>query len=342
MFLLFVYIAIALGFSFICSVAEAVLLSVTSSHIVLLEQQGHKKLARRLGRLKDDINSPLAAILTLNTFAHTGGAAGVGAQATVIFGDKYLGITSAILTFLILVFSEIIPKSLGAYYWRQLVPMTSIFLKYLIIVLYPFVKLSALITSRLSHGPSLKGFNREEFLAIAELSSKEGQLSNQESTIIKNTLHLHQKKVTEILTPRTVVFSIDGALTIEKYFIKHPDEKFSRIPVYEKELENITGFVLRSDLLLAKAQGQLSCSIVDFIRPIHAIPESLSLSKVLHHFLKKRDQILLVIDEHGGLEGVVTIEDIFEEMIGTDIVDESDKAVNLRRLAFSKRKLKLR
>ena len=338
MLLLFLYISVALGFSFICSIAEAVILSVTSSHIELLIKQGRHKTANRLRRLKDNVNTPLAAILTLNTIAHTGGAAGAGAQAAAIFGDQYLGVISAVLTLLILIFSEIIPKTLGACYWKQLAPVTALGLKYLVMVFYPFVLLSDLLTRKIAHGSNLKGFNREEFVAMAELSSREGQIPSREFTIIKNTLHFHEKTVTEILTPRTVVFSVDGHLTIAEYFAKFSEAKFSRIPIYLDDMEHIVGFVLRTDLLLANAEGTNEKTIAEFKRPIHAIPESLSLSKVLHRFLTERDQMMIVIDEYGGLEGIVTLEDILEKMIGIDIVDESDTAENMRELAFKKMK----
>lgn len=335
MALLILYISVALGFSFLCSIAEAVLLSVTQAHIGLLEREGKTSTARRLQKLKDDINAPLAAILTLNTIAHTGGAAGAGAEATRIFGDEYLGLISGILTFMILVFSEIIPKTLGAQFWRQLAPLTAILLDYLILVLLPFVKLSDLMTKNLSQGPTLKGFSRQEFAAMAELSTKEGQLGDQESTIITNTLHLHQKSVTEILTPRTVVFSVRATLTVGEYFTEFPEEKFSRIPVFKDDVENIIGFVLRTDLLIAKAESKLDLCIDKFVRKISAVPETYTLSQILHRFLTRREQIIIVIDEHGGLEGIVTLEDVFEKMIGTDIVDESDKTENMRRMALS-------
>lgn len=172
MLLLFLYVMIALGFSFLCSIAEAVLLSVTTPYITLLQQQGNKA-GELLGQLKADINSPLAAILTLNTVAHTIGAAGAGAQAASVFGSAYVGVASAVLTLLILVFSEIIPKTLGAHYWKQLAPLTAYALLGLVRLLYPFVKLSEVLTRGLTHGPGLTGFNREELSAMAELSASE-------------------------------------------------------------------------------------------------------------------------------------------------------------------------
>lgn len=338
MVLLLVYTVIAIGFSFLCSIVEAVILSVTQSHISLLKEQGRTRLALRLQKLKDDVNTPLAAILTLNTIAHTGGAAGVGAQATALFGDQYLGAVSGVLTFLILVFSEIIPKTLGAHYWRQLAPLTTVILRYMIFIFFPLVKLSTILTRNLSHGPTLKGFNRDELAAMADLSTKEGQLGLQESTIIRNTLNLPLRTVTEILTPRTVVFSVAANLSIDEYFSNYSEEKFSRIPIYQDDPEHIQGFVLRSDLLLAKAEGHLNSVVADFSRPVQAVPESMSQSALLIRFLSEREQMVLVIDEYGGLEGIITLEDILEKMIGADIVDESDKTDNMRQLAISRSK----
>jgi CBS domain containing-hemolysin-like protein len=336
MVLLVVYVAVALGFSFLCSIAEAVILSVTSSHISLLEQDGRPS-AGLLRRLKDDVNTPLAAILTLNTIAHTAGAAGAGAQAAAIFGDQYVGVISGVLTFLILVFSEIIPKTIGAHYWRELAPATAYMLRYLILIFYPFVKLSAFLTRNLADGgPTLKGFNREEFAAMAELSTQEGQLARQELNIMKNLLYLHKMRVREIMTPRTVVFSVPAELTVQQFFAQYEHEKFSRIPVYQDGPEDMIGFVLRSDLLLAQARGQAGEPISAYLRTLNVIPDSLPLSRAFEMFLTRRDQMMQVIDEHGGMEGVVTLEDMLEKLLGFEIIDESDKTPNMRRLARRK------
>ncbi|SMF11502.1 CNNM domain-containing protein [Pseudobacteriovorax antillogorgiicola] len=333
MILLISYVTLALGCSFLCSIAEAVILSVTPSYISLQEQEGRKKSARLLKKLKDDMNSSLAAILTLNTIAHTVGAAGAGAEAAAIFGDKYVGIISGVLTFLILVFSEIIPKTIGAHYWRGLAPSIAVFLKYLIIFFYPFVRLSAMLTRHLAHGPSLKGFNRDEFEAMAQLSFAEGQIAHQEQNIMKNLLQFHKNRVSQVLTPRTVVFSVCSDMSIGEFFDKHGNESFSRIPIYNTDREHIIGFVLRTDLLLAQARDEDDKPLKKFKREIHAIPETLSLSSTFELFISRRDQIMLVIDEHGGFEGIITLEDVIEFLIGHEIVDEGDKAPNMRRLA---------
>jgi CBS domain containing-hemolysin-like protein len=332
MLLLIVYILIALGFSFLCSIAEAVILSVTSAHIALLENDGHPAGAI-LKKLKEDINQPLAAILTLNTIAHTVGAAGAGAQATATFGSYYLGIVSAILTLLILVFSEIIPKTLGAHHWKTLAPATAFGLRFLILALYPFVKLSESLTQGLTEGPTLKGFNRSEFSAMAELSADEGLLAKEESEILKNLLLLQKTTLEDVMTPRTVVFSLPQKLRVQSYFEDHDDSRFSRIPVYADNIEEVTGFVLKDDLLLAHARGQADHLLEDYRREIVALLESESLAHALNEMIRQRSQIALAVDEYGDIQGLVTLEDLLETLLGLEIVDESDDTVNMRKLA---------
>ena len=332
MLLLIVYIIIALGFSFLCSIAEAVLLSVTEPHIAILESQ-KKPSAELLRKLKGDINKPLAAILTLNTIAHTVGAAGAGAQATKLFGSAYLGLASAILTFLILVFSEIIPKTLGAHYWRKLAPMTAYGLKLLVLAMYPFVKMTELLTRSLTEGPILRGVNRKELIALAEVSGREGALAVKESLIVQNLLRLRETPAKAAMTPRTVVFSIPQDMTLVDYFSQYESKPFSRIPIYLKNPEDISGFVLRSDLLLAKAREQVDLLVADFVRPIPQIPEQIDLSRAFDRFLKERVHIMVVIDEYGGFSGILTLEDVLETLLGLEIVDEFDTAEDMQILA---------
>lgn len=332
MILLITYVLVALGFSFICSVAEAVLLSVTSAHVALLEQDG-KPSGSLLKKLKDDLSKPLAAILTLNTVAHTIGAAGAGAQAAAVFGNNYVGVASAILTLLILVFSEIIPKTLGALYWRELAPLIAYVLKYLIIALYPFVKLSDYLTRGMSHGPMLSGFSREEFSAMVDLSSSEGQIDEQESRILKNLLLSRGTHITAAMTPRTVVFSLSELVTVEEFFHKHDQVPFSRIPIYKGEKENITGFVFRADLLLAQARGNSDKLLGNYQQKLTAILPSMSLFKAFKECLRLRVHMLLVVNEYGGIEGIVTLEDVIETLLGVEIVDEKDSAVDMQKEA---------
>ena len=332
MLLLITYVIIALGFSFLCSIAEAVILSVTTPYITLMQQRS-RRAGTLLAALKQDLNSTLAAILTLNTIAHTVGAAGAGAQAAKVFGNAYVGVASGILTLLILVFSEIIPKTLGAHYWKQLAPATAYALRGLIWILYPFVKLSELLTRGLTHGPGLTGFNREELAAMAELSAEEGQLEQQETMILKNLLRLRDSRVTDAMTPRTVIFSLPENISVEEFFWKYGSERFSRIPIYGEEPGHLNGFVLRSDLLLAQARGNTDTRLSTYRREISALPVSSTLSQAFDEFLLQRAHIMIIVDEYGGIAGILTLEDILETLLGLEIVDEGDANTDMQKLA---------
>lgn len=329
MTLLIVYILVALVFSFLCSIAEAVLLSVSTPYVALLEKHGRSS-GPLLRNLKADINRPLAAILTLNTIAHTIGAAGAGAQVAVVFGNAYLGVASAVLTLLILIFSEIIPKTLGAHHWRRLAPATAYGLRVLIWVLYPFVKLTQKLTAGMADGPTLRGFSRQEFAAMAELSAREGQLARRESEVLQNLLLLRDTCVRDAMTPRPVVFSLPRDVTVAEFFTEHEQVRFSRIPIYRDDPDAVDGFVLRSDLLLARANGRGAARIGEFERPMPVLPESLSLAQAFNDVLKVRAHIVQVVDEYGVLAGILTLEDIIETLLGLEIVDEGDETVDMQ------------
>ncbi len=333
MTLLIFYIVLALGVSFLCSVAEAVLLSVSSAYIAVLEAEG-KGSGPLLRKLTEDINQPLSGILTLNTIAHTMGAAGAGAQATAIFGEAWMGLISALLTLAILIFSEIIPKTLGASYWRQLAPAVAYFLRYLVIFLYPFVKLSQWMTRGFGEDSPLRGLNRSEMAAMAELSRQEGQLAFHEATILKNLLKLDATKVKDAMTHRTVVFSLPQDMSVDSFFHQHSTTQFSRIPIYEQDdPEQITGFVLKSDLLLAKARGNDDKILADYRKDMVTVLSSIPLARTFDYFLDKRAHMMLAVDEYGGLEGVLTLEDLMENVLGVEIVDEKDKTISMKKLA---------
>jgi CBS domain containing-hemolysin-like protein len=335
MLLLITFVLIALVFSFLCSIAEAVILSVTPAFIALQVKEG-KPSGSLLKKLKEDVNKPLAAILTLNTIAHTMGAAGAGAQAAVVFGSAYLGVTSAVLTLLILVFSEIIPKTLGAHYWRQLAPGTAHGLRVLIWLLYPFVILSEKLTGGMVESSTLSGFSRSEFAAMADVSAEEGVLAERESEILKNLLQLRKTRIQDVMTPRTVLFSLSETTTVEDFFQDHDQARFSRIPVYAKDPDKVNGFVLRGDMLLAQARGESSNSLVDYRRDILVLPESISLTRALKQVMTEKAHIALVVDEYGDLQGVLTLEDILETLLGLEIVDEADETVDMQELARKK------
>jgi len=332
MLLLIFYVLVALGFSFFCSIAEAVLLSVTMPYIALLKAR-NIPVAVHLQQLRRDIDKPLAAILTLNTIAHTVGAAGAGAQAAKVFGSSAVGIASAVLTLLILVFSEIIPKTLGAYYWRQLAPMTAYSLKVLVWLLRPLVWLTELLTRSLTGGRRRSAITRVELLALAELGRQEGALAAQESTIMQNLLSLRETPAAAAMTPRPVVFAVPVALTVADYFERYEQKPFSRIPVYEHDPEDIVGFVLRSDLLLARARKEGRAAVGDYRREIQKLPEQVDLSRTFDRFLKERAHIMLVVDEYGGFSGILTLEDVLETLLGIEIVDEFDTSEDMQHLA---------
>ena len=332
MFLLITYVLFALVFSFLCSIAEAVILSVNSAYVALLDKDG-KQSGALLRELKADISKPLAAILTLNTVAHTVGAVGAGAQATIVFGSAYLGVASAVLTLLILIFSEIIPKTLGAHHWRKLAPATAYSLRFLIWLLYPFVLLSEKLTGGMIEGTTLSGFNRREFAVMADLSAEEGQLAERESEILKNLMQLRKIRIQDVMTPHTVVFSLSETTTVEEFSHKYDQVGFSRIPIYDEDQNHVSGFVLRGDLLLAMAHGNARNTLKKYYRDMPALPEFISLTRAFNQMMRMKAHIALVVDEYGDLQGILTLEDIFETLLGLEIVDEVDETVDMQALA---------
>ena len=332
MTLLIVYVLVALVFSFLCSIAEAVILSVTPAHVAVLERGG-KPSAPLLRELRAEIHRPLAAILTLNTIAHTIGATLAGAQAAIVFGSAYLGVASAVLTLLILIFSEIIPKTLGARHWRALAPATAHGLRFLVRVLYPFVLLSEKITGGKAEGNTLSGFSRLEFEAMAELSAEEGQLARRESEILKNLMRLRQVRVHDAMTPRTVIFSLNATTTVGEFFHKYDHVRFSRIPIYTEDPDQVVGFVLRGDMLLAQARGNAHKQLAEYRRDMPAVPENVSLARAFNLLMQVESHIALVVDEYGDLQGLLTLEDILETLLGLEIVDEGDASVDMQDLA---------
>lgn len=331
MLALTLYLFIALFFSFFCSIAEAVLLSVSWVHISVIENQGEKS-GKRLRELKQDINRPLAAILTLNTVAHTVGAAGVGAQASVVFGDAYLGVVSAILTLLILIFSEIIPKTLGASYWKQLAPVTAYCLTGMVFIFAPFIKMSAFITRNMVKESSTS-FDRNELAMMAQLSAKEGVLDPEEATILQNLLLLQEHKIKKVMTPRTVMFSVSQKLSVSEFYHKHNKNRFSRIPVYDKDPDNIVGFVLRNELLLAHARNNKYLPLSHYRRSMPTFLEDMSLLHAMKEILLSHSHVSLIVNEYGTVRGLLALEDILETLIGHEIIDEGDKNIDMQKLA---------
>ncbi len=334
MLLLFIYFFFAVGISFICSVLEAVLLSVTPSYVTSLKSTNPAKAAL-LKKLKDKVDQPLAAILTLNTVAHTAGAAGVGAQSAVVFGSAYLGVTSAVLTLLILVLSEIIPKTLGATYWRSLAPYIATPLRLMITLLKPFIWMSDMITRVIGKSAHGGAYIRDEIAAMASMGGESGELGERESKIIQNLLKFRDTRLNNIMTPRTVVFSVNRNLTVAEYLKKHSDSPFSRILVYRKDRDDIVGYVHKTDIMLANNKKP-ERKIGAFVKPIYVVPETVNVTSLFQTLLEKRTHISLVVDEYGDMQGIVTMEDMVETLMGLEIVDEADKTVDMQQLAKQK------
>ena len=330
--LLLLYVALAIGVSFLCSVMEAVLLSVTPSYVAALEREG-STVGKRLHQFKENVDRPLAAILSLNTIAHTVGAAGVGAQAAVVFGEAYTGIVAGVLTLLILVLSEIIPKTLGAVYWRTLTPVLVRLLTATIIVMWPLVKLSQGLTYLLSQDEDEAAFSREEFTAMAELGEEEGVFEEKESRILRNLFRFNSLRVKDVMTPRTVIFQMREHRTIGDVVEEHDEFRFSRIPVYDDDPDDITGYVLKDEMLLRAAQEEFDVPLSEISRDILVVHETLALPDLLERLLDRLEHIALVVDEYGGVAGVVTMEDVVETLLGLEIVDEADSVEDMQALA---------
>ena len=330
--LLVLYVALAIGVSFLCSMMEAVLLSVTPSYVAALERKG-SAVGERIHEFKENVDRPLAAILSLNTIAHTVGAAGVGAQAAIVFGEAYTGIVAAILTLLILVLSEIIPKTLGAVYWRTLTPSVVRMLTATIIAMWPLVKLSQGITRLLSQDEDEAAFSREEFTAMAELGEEEGVFEEKESRILRNLFRFNSLRVKDVMTPRTVIFDLPENTTIGEVVEEHDEFRFSRIPVYDDDPDDITGYVLKDEMLLRAAQEEFDVTLEEMARDILVVHETLPLPDLLERLLDRLEHIALVVDEYGGVAGVVTMEDVVETLLGLEIVDEADSVEDMQALA---------
>ena len=332
---LFFYLFLALFVSFLCSIMEAVLLSTPQSFLIVKSENGETWAKSFLG-LKNNIDKPLSAILSLNTIAHTIGAAGVGAQAVVIFGDVSFGIVSVVLTLLILIFSEIIPKTIGARYWRSLAKISSSIMQGMIFITYPFVIMSAGITKLISINDKEQTTSREEIAALTNIGADEGVFTNKEHKIIQNLLRLKNVKVKEIMTPRVVVAVADEDLSLKVFFFFIEYLKFSRIPVYSGNDENIMGYVFRHEVFKKLAEDQHDLKLKDVKRKIVIVPNSIVLFSLWEKLLEEKEHIALITDEYGGLDGIVTMEDIIETLLGLEIMDETDTIDDMQKYARDK------
>ncbi|MRJ41657.1 MULTISPECIES: CNNM domain-containing protein [Idiomarinaceae] len=325
MFLLILFAFIAVGISFLCSILEAALLSITPSYVAQLKAE-QPVLHGKLQALKDNIDRPLAAILTLNTVAHTAGAAGVGAQVGVVFGDGYLAIASAVMTVLILVLSEILPKTIGAKFWRQLAPLLPGILNLMILILKPFIWLSDQVTKRIGGEEDVDV--RSEIKALATLGEEQKIIDTDERRVISNILDLHTIRVRDVMTPRTVCESVRPDETVSDFLYRVKSMPYSRFPIIDAD-EVPHGIILRNEAL----ESDTSQNIAELAREAEIVSEMVNVEKLMARLIQQRQHMALVYDEHGTWMGLVTLEDIIETILGQPIMDETDTVPSLRRYA---------
>jgi len=340
MTLLFIYLGIAIGISFICSILEAVLLSITPSYVekTLTDKP---RAGKQLTRIKEQLDESLSSILILNTFAHTMGAAGVGAQALIVFGPKWETLIAILLTLVILFFSEIIPKTLGATYWQKLAIPASYMIQLFVKLVYPLVWISTRLTKLFSKNKGNE-ITREEIIALASLGHKDGTLIQQENIYLSNILRLREIRTEEILTPRTVVHMFEDSTTVSDALNDPRTREFTRLPIYHEISDNISGKVIKYDLFQAERSGNGDKPLSDYAKTIYRVSEKLPVQQLLDQFIKKRAHLFLVEDEYGQTAGIVTLEDAIETLIGREIVDESDSIEDMQELAKSRYRKRLR
>jgi len=332
---LIVYASIALGVSFLCSILEAVVLSIPHTYIAVLEKDGDKNGVVWTNLKEDDAVKPLTAILTLNTIAHTMGAAGVGSEVQSIWGEGALTIASIILTIAVLFLSEIIPKTLGTAYWKQLAPFTgkllAVLVRLLVVLIIPIQMLKAILP---------KGdhtlVTRDDVAALADLGGEEGIIEEDEEKVIHNLLKLRDIKVVDIMTPRVVMTSFQSTSTVKEILDEHKIIRVSRIPVFDDTIDDSSGIVIRSEILMAASRDEWDLPMSEFKKPVISLKTTANVDEALEMFLEERQQFALVRDEFGGTAGIVTMEDVLETLLGEEIVDELDVVDDMRELAREK------
>jgi CBS domain containing-hemolysin-like protein len=335
--LLITFFLLAIVISFLCSMWEAVLLSITPSYAQIKLKEG-SHVGKLLQTFKEDVDKPLAAILTLNTIAHTVGAVGVGNQATKIWAQANPLVTSLIvpvvMTLAILVLSELIPKTIGANFWKELAAFTVKSLSLVITLLFPLVWFSQFITKALKKDKSKSVFSRLDFLALAEVGAEQGVFEKHESDIIANLLKFNSIRAKDVMTPRVMVKAVPRGQSIIEFYNANRNERFSRILVYNGvSIDNITGYVLKDELLVGMLENRRDEPIHAFERKILTVTESSPVPEIFDRFLRQREHIALVVGEFGGMSGIVTMEDVIETLLGLEILDESDHVEDMRALA---------
>ncbi len=343
---LIAYALLSIVFSFLCSIWEAVLLSIPASHVELTYKSG-TTVGKRLKNFKENIDRPLAAILTLNTIAHTVGAMGVGGAAKEAFGDANafeIGnfavtleqVIAVVMTLAILYLSEIIPKTIGANFWKRLTGFAVNGIYITMMILFPLVWISQFITKKLKKDKDKSVLSRQDFSIMAEMGAKQGLFKKSEFDIINNLLAFDTIKAKDVMTPRTVMVAVPGNMTVKDYFNNHPKLRFSRVPVFQGTNDNITGFFLKDEMLLQLAKDNFDAELDSIKREVLFVDEDTSVPKVFNLFMENREHIAVVKDGYGGTTGIITMEDVLETLLGLEIVDEFDKEVDMQTLAQQK------
>ena len=340
MTLLVTYLLLTLILSFMCSLLEATLLSSTSSYIESLDKKGYSPKTVDLAKdVKQNIDKSISLILTLNTFANTMGAAGVGAQAAIIFGSNWQAVIAFILTLMVLFISEIFPKTLGAIYWRKFIVPAVYTISFMVKITYPFIFIATFITNTLQKGRKNEvNFSKDEIITIVNMSEKEGVLQAKESILIKNLFKLKNIKAKDIMTPRTVVFAFDSKTTLKEALLNDNLYVYSRIPVYNESIDDIAGVVFKQTILEKRVKKKKKTLLKDIIVPVHKVPENISVSTLFDMFIRMKMHLFIVQDEYGQTSGVVTLEDALEILLGIEIVDEMDQVTDMQEFAKDENK----
>lgn len=340
MALLLVFLLGALLISFLCSILEATLMSTPLSYITMREDEGYR-YAKRMKEYKQDPSRAIAAILSLNTIANTIGAAGVGRQAQLVFGSTWFGVVSAVMTLLILVFAEIIPKTIGTSHWKKLMGFAAVMIRALIVCLWPIVVCVEYLQKLITPKNAETAISREEVGAMADVAEESGELDEDENEIIQNIINIDEITASEAMTPRVVAAIAPEKMTIKAFYKDRRYYHHSRIPVYADNDEYITGYILRMDALQLMAEDKYDMTLGDIRRPVDSFQEETPVGDIWDKMLKKKEQLVIIINEYGSFQGIVTMEDIIEMVLGDEIVDERDAVVDMQQLALEKwKKLK--